>query len=124
LLVQVLCEPEAAERIVPAATWPAIAKAADRLGIAPLLHHKLRHAGICTLLPPEPAAFLKEAHQRSLVRNLRVYAELAEILAYARRARHLVLGYGGLLLGPLGRGRQRPLALQLEMSLLSWLNGR
>jgi hypothetical protein len=124
LLVQVLREPEAAQRIVPAATWPAIGKAADRLGIAPLLLHKVRHAGTCTLLPPEATAFLKEAHQRRLVRNLRLYAELAEILAYARRTQHLVLGYGGLLLGPLGLGRQRRLALQLEMSLSSWLNGQ
>ena len=45
------------DRIVPAATWPTIATVANRLGIAPLLHHKLRHAGTHTLLPPEPAAF-------------------------------------------------------------------
>jgi hypothetical protein len=76
----VLCQPAAADRIVPAATRPTITTVADRLGIAPLLHHKLRHAGTDELLPPKPAAFLKEAHQRSLVRNLRLYAELAEVL--------------------------------------------
>jgi hypothetical protein len=84
-VVRVLREPKAADCIVPAATWPSIARTADRLGIAPLLHHKLRHAGTHTLLPPEPAAFLKEAHQRSLVRNLRLYAELAEVLAALSR---------------------------------------
>jgi hypothetical protein len=80
ILVRVLRQPEAAAHLVPAPAWPAVAGMADRLGIAPLLHHKLRHAGTDELLPPKPAAFLKEAHQRSLVRNLRLYAELAEVL--------------------------------------------
>jgi hypothetical protein len=46
------------------------------------------------------------------------------LVAYARRARDLLLGYGGLLLGPLGLGRQRRRALAVEMTLASWLSGR
>jgi hypothetical protein len=78
------------------------------------LRTRLR-VGLARLFPPPPPAAGTRSGRTASWRLL---------LAYACRARDLLLGYGGLLLGPLGLGRQRRQSLAAEMTLASWLSGR
>src|SRR2546427_958562 len=64
---------------VPPAGWEEIALLADRHGVAPLLHQRLKtlRAGV----PEDILESLRAKYRQNAIRNLRLYQRLGELLA-------------------------------------------